>query len=63
MRIAGVLSALCLASALLCSGCGTVEETTESTDTWTQPPPAPPQTAQLEYRVDSLISENSWRSS
>jgi TolA-binding protein len=58
MRTTGIITALVLAAAILWSGCGTVEETTESTDTWTQPTPVPPETAQLEYRIDSLISEN-----
>jgi TolA-binding protein len=58
MRTTAIISALCLAAALLWCGCGSVEETTESTDTWTEPTPPPPQPAQLDYRVDSLISEN-----
>jgi TolA-binding protein len=62
MRITGILAAIVLAAALSWSGCGTVEETTDSTGTWTEPTPAteptPPQTAVLEYRIDSLISEN-----
>jgi TolA-binding protein len=60
MRTTGIIAALAFAAVLSWSGCGTVEETTDSTGTWTEPPPqpAPPQTAQLEYRIDSLISEN-----
>lgn len=57
MRTTGTVLAFLFAALLLWSGCGTVEETAEATDTWTQPTPVP-QTAQLEYRVDSLISEN-----
>jgi TolA-binding protein len=58
MRIAGIVSALCLTAVLVWPGCGSVEETTESTDTWTQPTPLPAQTSKLEYRIDSLMVEN-----
>jgi len=58
MRTSAQFLALLLAAALPWFGCGSVEETAETTDTWTQPTPVPPQTAQLEYRIDSLISEN-----
>ncbi len=58
MRTACVLSALALAAAIAGPGCGSVEETTESTDTWTKPTPLPAQTSQLEYRIDSLMIEN-----
>lgn len=48
-----------LLPALLCSGCGSMEETTEEEPgTWTVPAPEPPQTAVLEYRIDSLMTEN-----
>ncbi len=48
-----------LAIAAMASGCGTVEETTDTSmdNTWTQPTPAV-NTARLEYRVDSIATEN-----
>ena len=66
MRISGafLVALLLLPLLLLSAGCGTVEEsmeeTTEETDSWTEPtevatpPPPPPQ----DYRIDSLIAEN-----
>lgn len=43
---------------LLAPGCGTVEETTETRETWTPPPAPVANTARLEYRIDSLMNEN-----
>lgn len=43
---------------LLATGCGTVEETTETHETWTPPPAPVANTARLEYRIDSLMNEN-----
>ena len=48
-----------LMSACLTSGCGTVEESTDTSmnNTWTEPAPVV-NVARLEYRIDSLMTEN-----
>ncbi|MFN0157528.1 MAG: tetratricopeptide repeat protein [Bacteroidota bacterium] len=53
------LSFLVLMIAFTTSGCGTVEESADTSmeNTWTQPAPAV-NVARLEYRIDSLMTEN-----
>ncbi len=57
IKSTSIAALLILSAVAVCSGCGTVEESTTETTTWTEPTPASTPSP-LEYRIDSLMTEN-----